>query len=98
MANESSYILAMDYLCTHPLIERLVKPYYNRECETVRFRDINYGVLSGGEKAALSWAYGIWTNEMPPKGWRDPFEGFGVMSEDLQKIIIEAMALRNGLR
>ena len=64
--------------------------------EEINWDDFPYGVLSGGQKAAVSWVYAIWTDGPVPEGWRDPFEGFGVMNRDLQGTVIKALMHRWG--
>ena len=91
----SSHVKAMIVLLEHPLFERLLKPILVLERASVEWDCLSYGELSGGEKAALSWAYGIWTGGPVPKGWRDPFEGFGVMDAQLQRTIMNAMFTRH---
>lgn len=101
---------AIEILLQHPLFERLLGPVYNAERETCQFHLIHYGVLSGGERAAISWAWAIWEDRQVPKreadpDWkewpgylmRDPFEGFGVMDTALQILVLRAFARRHGL-
>lgn len=62
------------------------------------FSRLEYGVLSGGEKTAVSWAYAIWRDEVnQDPDWRDPFDGFGILSLARQKRILEAMAIRHDM-
>jgi len=104
----SKQIEAVELLMSHPMGERLLKPAFNRERETLKFSDISYGALSGGEKVFVSWAWVIWEDKQVPhpkveddwKKWpgypmRDPFEGFGVMDRELQQLVLTAFALRH---
>lgn len=56
---------------------------------------LDYKVLSGGQKAALSWAWVIWHDRVNPK-WRDPFDGFGIMGASLQEAVLDALKCRHG--
>jgi hypothetical protein len=105
MANNQ--IKAIEILLEHPIYQHFLGPVYDRNNQTCHFDKINYGVLSGGERAAISWAFAIWEDKQPPKqdyqDWpgylmRDPFEGFGVMQTDLQQIILRAFAYRWGFK
>jgi hypothetical protein len=59
-----------------PSVRNRLLAVIDQRNETIYWEDLNYGVLSGGEKAAVSWAYAVWTDAPVPDGWRDPFEGF----------------------
>lgn len=52
--------------------------------------------LSGGQKAAVSWAYSIRSTKLPPETWRDPFEGFSVLDLDMQSFLLRVFAEANG--
>jgi hypothetical protein len=52
--------------------------------------------LSGGQKAAVSWAYAIRTAKLPPENWRDPFEGFSILDMDMQAFVLRVFAEANG--
>lgn len=73
---------ALEILLTHPLFARILGPHYKREHGgSIQWHALNYGVLSGGEKGAITWAYAIWCDVSPTsqgeqKYWRDPFDGF----------------------
>lgn len=97
----SKQIEAIEILLGHPLFKRFLGPVFDAQLENLHLDRINYGVLSGGEKAAISWAWVIWMDKQAPKSkkdwqeWpgyqlRDPFEGFGVMDETLQEIVLRA--------
>ncbi len=91
----SSYVKAMQVLLGHPLFERLLGPIFHPGNESIEWSALNYGVLSGGEKAAISWAYSIWCNGPVPKGWRCPFEGYGTMDVQLQRLVVMALLTRH---
>jgi hypothetical protein len=56
----------------------------------------NTGGLSGGQKAAVSWAYAIRQAKLPPENFRDPFEGFSVLDMDMQAFVLRVLAEANG--
>lgn len=100
---------AIEILLTDSLYARILGPAFNRERETLHFDQIDYGVLSGGERAAISWAFAIWEDKQSPKlekDWqewpgyemRDPFSSFGVMDFFRQKVVLRAFAHRWGVR
>lgn len=103
----SRQVEALKMLLTDELFQRLLGPVFDAKGEMCHFDRIPYGVLSGGERAAISWAYAIWEDRRPPtresdtdwKEWpgylmRDPFEGFGVMDWTRQQLVLEAYAWR----
>jgi hypothetical protein len=88
-------------LLTHPLYERLLKPLcrprngnFANGITDIFFSQLDYGVLSGGEQGAISWAFAIWRDEVNPE-MRDPFERFGAMHPKLQQLVLEAMSIRH---
>lgn len=98
-------------IAKHPLIEPILLPLIDPERETIHWSRLKYGVLSGGEKAAISWAWCIWTDTQIPHGkaecelanlcdlnWRDPFDCFGVMGGSLQRTVLAALSHRWGVR
>lgn len=93
---------ALEILLTHPLFARILGPHYKREHGgSIQWHALNYGVLSGGEKGAITWAYAIWCDVSPTsqgeqKYWRDPFDGFCTLDNGLQDIILRAFAFRHG--
>jgi len=98
MKKPSTQLKAILLIANYPALKPVVLPLIDTETETIFFEDLSYGSLSGGIKTAVTWIYCIWTDELPPRewGWRDPFEGFGVMDAELQKLILKAMAYRHG--
>jgi hypothetical protein len=85
-------------VANHPTISRIMNPVIDKDRETIRWSEINYPVLSGGERAAISWIWCIWSDAQVPMdtGWRDPFDGFGVLDGNLQALIMKAFAHRWG--
>lgn len=96
---------ALLMIANHPILKPSLLHRINIERETVDWEGVSDG-KSGGEKAALSWAWCIWNDRQIPEHksedylaskeqfWRDPFEGFGVMNIDLQIAILKALAYR----
>ena len=91
----SNQLRAVLLIAEHPAISHVMLPLIAIAREDIDWRSLNYGVLSGGQKAAVSWLYSIWTDGPVPKGWRDPFEGFGVMDRKLQLLVLQALATRH---
>ena len=89
----SRQMQAILMLAEYPLLAPILNPVIDLENESVHFAQIDYGVLSGGGKAAISWAHSIWADEVIP-GMRDPFDGFGVMNRDLQRLVLMALMHR----
>jgi hypothetical protein len=90
----SKQLEAVLMIAHHGVIREHFLPYIDLKREEIRWDEFPYGVLSGGQKAAVSWAYSVWTDGPVPEGWRDPFEGFGVMSRELQVLVLNAMLHR----
>lgn len=92
-------------LAEYPLLKPILIPRLDVKRETVQWHEINYGVLSGGQRTALSWAWCIWNDTGLPSDWqeypgyqmRDLFSSFGNMNQDLQCLILKALAHRHGL-
>lgn len=99
---------ALLMIAKNPVVSRILMPAINIESEEVRWEAVSVGGLSGGEKAAISWAWCVWNDRQIPEMksedytasreefWRDPFEGFGTMNRDLQTTILAALAHRWG--
>lgn len=93
-------------IARHPVMEPILMPLIDLEHEEVRWDRIRSG-LSGGERAAAAWAWCVWNDHQIPvtkaadwgasreEGWRDPFEGFGVMSPSLQRACLQALLHRH---
>lgn len=90
-------------LLEHPLARHVLGSAFDPKKEELHFERISYGVLSGGEKALVSWAWIIWMGTQPPardqerlwKEWpgypmRDAFEGFGTLDDDVTSVVLRA--------
>ena len=78
-----------------PFLMEAVAPYVNFETESIYWNNILRLPLSSGQKTAVRWAYGVWTDEQP-KG--NCFGGALSLSAHYQVAILEALCLRWGLR
>lgn len=78
-----------------PYLMKAMAPYLNMETESIYWDKINKIPLGSGHKAAVRWAFGVWTDEMP-KG--NCFDGALNMSPHLKVAVLEALCLRWGLR
>ncbi len=85
-------------LAQHKNLGLILKPALNIERDSINWESLGYGGQSGGVQTALSWAYCLFCDELPPKDWnyRDPFDGFGNLDRDIQVLIFQAMAIRQG--
>lgn len=94
-------------IAKNPVIWSIMEPIIDLKNESVFFDRLSVGVLSGGQKAAVSWCWCIWNDRQIPEqksedwraskeeGWRDPLEGFGVMNRELQIAVLNALAHRH---
>ena len=72
-----------------------IEPFINLNTETILWDEILKIPFGSGHRAAVSWAYGIWTDEMRPKA--NLFDGALSMSPALQVAALQALAKRWGL-
>ncbi len=105
----SNQMKALMMLANHPRLEHILAPAIDVKREEFHWRKINYGVLSGGQKVALSWAYCIWEDKQIPEwnesdakekfalrdGVRDPIAAFGVLDRELQVLMLQALLVRH---
>jgi hypothetical protein len=104
MERETESILM---LMEHPLAQEILGPVFDPKKENLHFERISYGVLSGGEKALVSWAWALWMGCQPPsakqesdwKEWpgysmRDAFHGLSVLDDDLTAVVVRAFLHR----
>jgi hypothetical protein len=91
----SKAMKAVMMIAEHPAMKDVLKPVLDVERDEIRWEKIEHGVLSGGQRTGLSWAYAIWTDSQIDlsKGMRDPFEGFRSLDRDFQFRIVGALAL-----
>jgi hypothetical protein len=79
-----------------PYLMNAVSPYINFETESIYWDKINKIPFCSGHKAAVTWAYGVWTDEQKPRA--NCFDAALRMSSHLQVAVLEALCLRWGLR
>jgi hypothetical protein len=93
MFNMSKAMKAVLMIAEHPAMKDILKPVMDTERDEIRWKDIEIGVLSGGQRTALAWAYAVWTGSQvdAASGMRDPFEGFRSMDRDLQFRVVGAL-------
>lgn len=77
------------------LFER-VSPFINMETETIYWNEIFRMGFGPGHRGAVSWAYGIWVDEPRPRA--NSFEAALSMDSVLQVAVLEALAMRWGLK
>jgi hypothetical protein len=86
-------------IATHPSLEEVLLPAINISREEFNLQKVKYETLSTGIQTAVSWAWCIWKDMQTSntdEGIRDPFEGFGNMSRDLQRLVLHALLVRHG--
>ena len=79
-----------------PFLMAAVAPYITIETETIQWNKIFKLPLGSGHKAAILWAYGVWTDDQPERG--ECFEGALSMDSALKVAVLEALCMRWGLR
>lgn len=84
--------MAVQMICRHKAIGKILEPLLNTERDEIDWKRISYGSLPGRYQAAISWAFSLFCDRVPPTDWsyRDPFESFGVMDRDIQVLALEA--------
>lgn len=94
----SSNMKAVLVLAENKKLHYLVMPALNIERDYIDWNRFGYHGQSHGIQAALSWAYCLFCDEVPPVEWnyRDPFSAFFSMDRDLQESVFKAMAIRHG--
>jgi hypothetical protein len=76
-------------------LKSALSPHIDLELETIHWDRIFKIPFSSGHKTAVSWIYGIWTDETRPRA--NVFGGALNLSAHLQTAILNALALRWGL-
>jgi hypothetical protein len=96
--NPSSNMKAVLVLAEHKHLNKLITPALNIERDSINWDYFGYHGQSHGVQAALSWAYCLFCDEVPPVDWnyRDPFGAFFSMDRSLQEVALKAMAIRHG--
>ena len=96
----SSNMKAVLIIAEHKELGKILTPLLNIERDEIDWERLNKyeGTLSGGFRAAISWAVCLFCDEVPPEDWgyRDPFGSFGAMDRELQALVMKALALRHG--
>ena len=72
-----------------------VTPFINFDTETIHWDQICKVPFGAGHRAAVTWAYGVWTDEPRPRS--NCFDAALSMSPSLQAGVLKALVLRWGL-
>ena len=80
----------------HAELERKAFPLINLERESVDWDGIFNEDYGGGHLAALRFAKAIWCDRVTTKG--DPFDHAFAMDLPLRRTVLEALAIRWGLK
>jgi len=91
--SEQARQAALDRLAEHPSLMDFLDVLATGRAAP---KDWNTRGLSGGQKAAVSWAYAIRAAKLPPETFRDPFEGFSILDLEMQAFILRVLAEANG--
>jgi hypothetical protein len=76
-------------------LKKAVLPFVDVNRESINWEPIFKMSFGSGHKAAVTWAYAIWTDEVRAKS--NPFDGALSLSPALQKAVLQALALRWGM-
>jgi hypothetical protein len=75
---------------------RSVESFIDMERESIDWPVIFNIPFGSGRRGAATWAYGLWVNEQRPRA--NCFDAALSMSPQLQLAVLEALALRWGLK
>ena len=73
-----------------------VAPFIDIERDSINWNVILKMAFGSGHKAAILWAYAVWTDDQPERG--ECFDVAHSMSPHLKIAVLEALCLRWGLR
>jgi hypothetical protein len=79
-----------------PYLMSAVEPFIEVENDIIKWSVILKLPLGAGHKAAVLWAYAVWTDDQPERG--ECFDMAHSMSSHLKIAVLEALCLRWGLR
>lgn len=77
-------------------LRRKALPHINIERQSVNWPGIWRNDFGGGHSAAVLWAKAIWRDKVETKS--DPFDHAFAMDPELQKVVLEAIAIRWNIR
>ncbi len=72
-----------------------VLPFINLKTETISWEPILKMSFGSGHRAAVTFMYGLWTDELRPES--NPFDAALSLNPNLQMAVLKALALRWGL-
>jgi hypothetical protein len=76
-------------------LKKTVLPFVDVNRESINWEPIFKMPFGSGHKAAVTWAYAVWTDEVRMKS--NPFDGALSLSPALQRAVLQALALRWGM-
>lgn len=76
-------------------LRRKALPHVNIEHQSINWPGVWRNDFSGGYSAAVLWAQAIWCDKVETKS--DPFDRAFAMDPELQKVVLEAIAIRWGI-
>ncbi|MCM2281467.1 MAG: hypothetical protein NDI61_06430 [Bdellovibrionaceae bacterium] len=80
---------------TDDFLLKAVSPFINLDTETIYWDQIQKIPFGSGHRAATTWAYGVWTDELRPR--TNCFDAAFSMGPRLQAAVLQALALRWGI-
>jgi hypothetical protein len=78
-----------------PYLKQMVEPHIDFNNESIFWPQIFKIPFGSGHRAAVTFIYCIWTDELRPKS--NPFGSALSMNANLQRACLQALALRWGL-
>ncbi|HEY8272047.1 MAG TPA: hypothetical protein VIG33_14245 [Pseudobdellovibrionaceae bacterium] len=79
-----------------PYLMESLKSFINLDTETIHWPQIFKISFGSGHRAAITMAYGVWTDELRPGS--NPFDAALSLPPKLQIAVLQALALRWGLK
>lgn len=86
----------LSILRSEPALFQLLSKFLDLETETIFWDEIYKLPMAAEHRIAVSWAYSIWTDQPRPRA--NYFEGALSMTPDLQFAVLNALAIRWGLK
>jgi hypothetical protein len=78
-----------------PYLKSAALPFVDVTRESINWEPIFKTASGSGHRAAVTWAYALWTDEVRAK--TNPFDGALSLSPALQKAVLQTLAIRWGV-
>lgn len=85
-------------IAQHSELSKILNPLINIDKDEFYFEKLNYHELPASQKAAVSWIFYLFCDCAPAEEYRyeDPIENFQYMDQELQVLVLKAIAVRYG--